>query len=200
MMARPMVTIEVNERQLRELQRTLGGFSRRMPLIVSRSLNRTIKKAKVDTSRAIRSEVRLKVGDIKKGIRIKQATRSRWIAIMSLTKRRFPLIKFAARQLKKGVSYAIKRSGGRRRIRMGFRKTMPGRGHRGIFRRKRKTTPRLPIVELFGPSIASVFQGGVLNRIIGRSRVSRKIKKLIQINLAKYLTQQIDYSLKKRGT
>lgn len=195
-----MVTVEVNQRQLRELQKTLGGFSRKMPLIVSRSLNRTIKKAKTDTSREIRKEVRLKVGDIKKQIKIKKATRSCWLAKMSLATRRIPLIKFAARQLKKGVSYAIKRTGGRRRIRMGFRQVMPGRGHRGVFRRKRKTTRRLPIVELFGPSVGGVFQGGIMNRIIGSSKISRKIKKLIQKNLATNLTRQIDTTLKKRGT
>lgn len=198
-MARPMVTIGVNERQLRELQETLGGFSRRMPLIVSRSLNRTIKKAKTDTSREIGKEIRLKQTDIKKKITIRKASRSHWTAIMKLSKSKVPLIKFAAKQLKRGVTYAISRKGGRSRLRMGFIEKMP-RGHRGVFRRHKPTTPRLPIIELFGPSIAGIFQGGMLGRVLGTSKMSRKIKKLIQKNLANNLTKQIDYVLKKRGT
>lgn len=194
-----MVTIKVNNKQLKDLQRTLQDIPRKMPLVISRSLNRTIVKAKTETSREIGKEIRLKQTDIKKKITVKKASRSHWTAIMKLSKSRVPLIKFAARQVKRGVTYAISRKGGRSRRSMGFIEKMP-RGHRGVFRRHKPATPRLPIVELFGPSVAGVFQGGKLNRLIGSSKMSRKIKKLIQTNLVKNLTEQIDYVLKKRGT
>lgn len=198
-MARPMVTVEINEKQMRNYTQTLGDMSRKLPVVLVRSLNRTIKKAKVDTSRAIGREVRLKQGDIKKGIQIRKASKGRLVAIMKLSKKRYGLIKFAARQLKKGVSYAIKRSGGRRRLRTAFRQTMPVRGHKGVFRRKRPSTPRLPIMELRGPSIAGVFQGGIMNRLFGTSKMARQIKKLIRRNLAKNIDGQIKSILRKRG-
>lgn len=199
-MARPMITVDVNEKQLRDYTRTLGDMSRKLPVVLVRSLNSTIKKAKVDTSRAIGREVRLKQGDIKKGIQIRKASRGRMVAIMKLSKKRYGLIKFAARQLIKGVSFSIKRSGGRRRLRTAFRQTMPIRGHKGVFRRRKTTTPRLPIVELFGPSIAGVFQGGIMNRLFGTSKMARQIKKLIRRNLVKNIDRQINSILRKRGT
>ena len=91
---------------------------------------------------------------------------------------RIPLSRFGARQISKGVSYKITAGGGRQRIEGAFLATMDT-GHEGVFIRpfgrdgggerwptgKRRALPptigrqyRLPIAELFGPSIPQVAQ------------------------------------------
>ncbi|HUX15572.1 MAG TPA: hypothetical protein VMW52_03815, partial [Phycisphaerae bacterium] len=128
--------------------------------------------------RAVTAEVRLTQTEIKgRNIHLRTASfRSPW-ARLWIHGRRIPILQFNARQTRKGVTYALRRHGGRTLIPHAFLATMPT-GHRGVFARtepkfgyqpgglmlvggRRASGVRkhgLPIVEQYGPSVPAVVE------------------------------------------
>jgi hypothetical protein len=96
--------------------------------------------------------MKLKVGVARDAMTIAKATPSRLMATVTASNRRIPLIDFGApRQTKRGVT--ANTGQGRQLYPSAFIARMQS-GHVGVF--KRKGTPRLPIAELHGASVASV--------------------------------------------
>ena len=133
------------------------------PDAVVRALNKMADQGKVASAREVRSAgYNLKVGTIKKGIRVKRATKSELRATIIATGKPIPLIEYGARQVAKGVSVNVLK--GRKVIAGAFIATMPS-GHKGVFVRedgakhkkvgqgKQASWHPLPIRELFGPSV-----------------------------------------------
>ena len=166
------ITITLNKSQLARATRLLksipGGLNRAIPA----AINKTVKTAKVRTARAIGEVVNLKITRIKRSIRITPpARRGHWRReVIVDDSKRIPLSQFGARQTQKGVSYKIARNQPRTTIKYDaltnpvFLKKLRT-GHVGIF--KRRTTKRLPIVELRGPSIAAAYEnaGGQIRAV-----------------------------------
>ena len=136
------VEIKFDDRKLKNIQQILAGIPNAMPRIVSRAINRTAGPAKTQISRAIRQEINIKAGDLNKKIKVQKATFTNWEARIKLSTKRIPLMKFAARQTKEGVTYKIKKSGGRKIIfEIGFIARMSN-AHRGVFARAEGRTHR----------------------------------------------------------
>ena len=174
----PTLDIQVDERQMLEISLTLKGIPRGMRMVLSRAINKVGVAARTAIVRRVLKEVRLKTRQAKQSITLKRATyrHANPTAHIRVSGYRVPLLDWGARQLKGGVSYAIRR-GGRKKIKGAFIATMPG-GHRGVFvktgaarisrglakrtskRKGRKKgmaymeRPRLPITERYGPSLA----------------------------------------------
>jgi hypothetical protein len=153
-----MIDIQISKSQLKRLNKFLQRYPKAAPKIISRSINKTATTARTDISRDVNKTYSLKVGAIKKMIRLFRATRRRWRADLKLANYRIPLKQFSARQIKSGVSYKIKKSGGRKKI-YAFIAKMPS-GHEGVFMRagsEGNYVPRLPINEKHGPSLSAIF-------------------------------------------
>jgi len=158
-----LIEVKFDERKLKRIEHMVRGIPGAMKRIMPRAINRTASTARTRTARKIAGQIKVKVSTAKKGVSIIKARRDRWQATLRITSRRIPLIQFGARWSKKrGVSYQIDKAAGRKRIKSAFIRTMPIRGatqkqgHKGVFMRKGKA--RLPIRELFGPSIGIVFE------------------------------------------
>lgn len=108
-------------------------------------------------------------------------------AMVTLKKtRRIPLKKFGARQTKKGVSYRISKTEGRKKIASAFIVTKLG-GH--VFKRVGKQ--RLPIQKLFGPSPWGVF---------AINERQRHVTPQVEAEMRKQLTERLRFkTLKKNG-
>ena len=78
------------------------------------------------------SEVAIKQAEIRKGIRIVKASTRRLRADVFITGKRIPLIKFGAKQNKKGVSYRIGKGSKRTSVPGAFITQMKT-GHKGAF-------------------------------------------------------------------
>ena len=175
--AAEFLVVEFDKRKLKSIERQVRGIPGAMKRIMPRAINRTAKTARARTARKIAGKVKVRVSEVKKGIRILTACGDLWHARLIITTRRIPLIQFGARQFKKGVKYQISKAGGRKIIKGAFIQTMPitgatqARGHRGVFKRDidadlsegrdKKGRPRknrLPIREKFGPSLGIVFE------------------------------------------
>lgn len=126
------------------------------PRLISRSINKSAKSAKTAMVKATRENVGLAAAPVRKALVLKLSRPGPDpAAVLSVSKKRIPLIEFKARQLKRaGVKANLK--GGARTYAGAFIATMRS-GHRGVFRR-REHAPRLPVVELRGPSLARVFR------------------------------------------
>jgi hypothetical protein len=144
------------------LQVLIGDFQsmpRGLRSAIVRSLNRGIVSGQTVMARSIAADTGLKVGDVKAAFKLAKATDGRPEASVSAAGlKRLPLIDFKARGPEpsrgrgNGVTYQLQ--GGRNAIPNAFIATMKT-GHRGVFARVGKT--RLPIRELFGPSLTKVF-------------------------------------------
>ena len=145
------VTMRLNLQPLKKFQRVVG-------VATSRAINKSSVSVRAVGSRALSQDLALRVGDVRKELVLTRATAQTQEARISVRGRRLPLILFGAtgpqpsRGRGRGVSYRFGR--GRKRIASAFIATMRS-GHKGVFRRILKAS--LPIVELFGPSLAVAF-------------------------------------------
>lgn len=175
-----MIEIKYDDAKLKQLERTLAGIPRALPRVMSRALNRTATSARTQVARQLSQRTGLGVSAVRKQIKMSKASYSNWRSTILISSKRMPLIEFKAKQTRKGVTY--RREGSRILIRHAFLTTMPS-GHRGVF--KRKTSARLPIAELKGPSLGHVFSEAQdeANRIYRES--SQRLEKNImdQVNL-----------------
>ena len=146
------VEIQVDERRLRRIEADLAAVPKAMPKVMSRAVNKTATSARTVIVRQVAAEMPLKQATLRKRVRLTRASWRRWRAVVRLTGKRIPLIQFGARQTRRrGVTYRIRKTDRRRLAASAFVATMPS-GHRGVFRR-RPGAQRLPIDELFGPSL-----------------------------------------------
>ena len=159
-----MIEVVVNRGQMRALRAMLREIPRDVPKVLTRALNKVAKSTHVRILRKISGEYAVSQRDLKnKNISLKRANYKNLMAIIRIKGRRIQILAFKAKQLKKGVSYKIKKKGGRRVV-YAFMESPPGSkqsttmasGHKGVFKRRGKS--RLPIIELFGPSVPAIFQ------------------------------------------
>jgi len=183
-----MISVELDKRQWRDVQRTLRHIPRGLPKAVSRAVNKTATTARSRIVKGIFAEIRMKQTDIRKALSLRKATYRVFEAMIRVGGKRIPLIKFSARQVRRGVSYGMRRSEGRQTIPGAFVATMPS-GHVGVFKRRGKV--RKPIKERFGPSPMAVF-----DRTPG---LWSKMRTDTSVLLARNLDTQVRVLLEKAG-
>jgi hypothetical protein len=148
---------------------------RAMPSVIAkasvRAMNRSIGKTKTSMSRSIGGDLRIKISDIKKALKLKNATLSSPFAMFASSIVRIPLKAFNASgpmpSLGKGKGVTYRLQGSRGRIADAFMARMKS-GHVGVFKRHpdakmRDQKPtwkikRPAIIELFGPSVGHIFK------------------------------------------
>lgn len=123
-----------------------------------RAANRGINAGRTSITRDIASDTGLKSSDVTKGLALKEASYGSPVASLAASPKRLPLIAFNASGPEpskgKGRGVTARLGGGRNRYPHAFIATMAS-GHRGVFQRSGKG--RLPVYELFGPSLGKVF-------------------------------------------
>ncbi|RLJ20805.1 hypothetical protein DJ031_04655 [bacterium endosymbiont of Escarpia laminata] len=146
----------------REVERMLKHYRGGASKVITRALNKTIKPVERVAVRNMAEDLRITQKSVRKAIRLRRATWSNLRAEVQVTGRRLPVSAFAAKQTKPGVTYRGKGSG-RKLITGAFITTLRS-GHVGVF--KRLSKKRLPIQELFGPSIPHVFIQSHIQRVM----------------------------------
>lgn len=122
-----------------------------------RAMNRGINSARTLMVRELARETGLKSGTVREAVPVREATASRLEARLAASLKRIPLVDFNARGPlpSRGRGRLTYRIGPRRnRVPSAFLAVMKS-GHKGVFKRKGKG--RLPIQELFGPSLGHIF-------------------------------------------
>ena len=147
---------------------------RKVRKAASMALNRTIKGALTETDRGIRDEYTVKRADVRKEIKVTQASENNLSAALSASIRKLSLTKYQHRISRAkprigvaGVRVRVKKGGSLKPISHAFHATM-GSGHVGIY--QRVGARRLPIRELTGPSVHGMATSSkVLTRVQRRA-------------------------------
>lgn len=194
------ITVSVKH-NMHELLMELEAASREMrDTAVVRALNKTADQVKVQAARAVRDAgYGLKVGDIKKALRVQRASQGNLRATVIASGRPISLMSYGARQTSKGVSVNVQK--GRKLIAGAFIATMPS-GKQGVFVRDdggkhRKVNNggkvswhQLPIRMLFGPAVPD----GMAN-----AAVQEALQKLIVERFPKLLQRESAWLSRKLG-
>ena len=166
-----------------------------------RAINRTSKMARTEGSKRIRERYAIKKSDVDPAIRIYAGTTRSLNARMVITGRPIPLGKFRVSILKrrKGspggppVKARVLKGGKGVRLDYGFYAVMKS-GHKGVFQRKgmpgRTMYKRLPIKELYGPSVPSM---------VSSEKVLKAIRKKVQDNFDRLFTHNLNRLKARRG-
>lgn len=119
-----------------------------------RAMNRAMASARTVMKTAIAEDTGLKSGDVLKALPLSPASLANPRARLAAGLKRIALIDFKAKAAGRrgGVRYKI--GGESKTIREAFIRTMKS-GHQGVF--VRRGAKRLPIQELYGPSLGHVF-------------------------------------------
>jgi len=184
--------IRIKTPGLKKVERMFARQPRTIKRIMYRSINRAGTQTKGKMARLIKDRYNLLLKHIRQCLILIKPSYNRWVAEIRVRDKRIPLGNFAARKTARGASYQIERSQGRKQLKYRpedrvFFSKLPS-GHKGIFKRRGKN--RLPIVELFGPSI-----GGIL---ANKRRLARKIERESGVDLEKLIDDQIKVELAKK--
>ncbi len=181
-----MISIQINERDIARVEKTLAGMPKVAGRVLSRSLNKTLAGIKTDASAEIRKELNVKKETVDSTFSLQKATVSRLSASIESTGRPLPLSKFlGTKQTKKGVSVRIKKGRSRKVIKGTFMATMSS-GHVGVFWRVGKE--RLPISQRFSSRVPDVFSNeAVINAVMKKAGE----------RLHKNINHELDYELGK---
>lgn len=176
--------IAVHRGTVEQAFRKLGSAAEKA---LVRSLNRTAAGAATAAVRAVSSNLRSTQKNVRRAITTKDARPERLESQVIARSKRIPIFDLrpspstpTAAKPKTGVSYLA--ATGRRRIPGSFIARMKS-GHIGVFKRV-KDAKRLPVAELFGPSIPLVFT---------RRDVQAAIKRVVSERLPRELKQNFAF-------
>jgi hypothetical protein len=148
------VTLRLN---IKETEQALRRLRERANPAIARALNRANLAARTRMAQRIAADTRMKSGDVKEALVMRDATPASQRTELSASLKRIPVIRLGARgpEPSRGRGRGVTASTRTGRYPKAFIATMPS-GHRGVFQRIRRS--RLPIRELRGHSIGHVFE------------------------------------------
>lgn len=170
----------------------LGNVSENLTKELRIISSKTAKKSKSLIAKQVTTELAVKQKIVRGLITTKKVGKT-GAEVEFRKSRRIRLRDFGARQTRKGVSYRISKTGGRKVIHGAFQGPAPGRMNirwKGRVK-KRVGKSRMPIQELFGPSPWGVFK---------KKNMNPPTKKQIDAELLKQSRERLRYkALKKIG-
>jgi hypothetical protein len=185
---------------LAQFQEDLKSLGSEAPLVMARAVNRAGISGKTAMVKAVAADLGLTQKYVSADIRIGKASKAAPTFAVEVQGRRIPLIAFGARGPEPskgkggGVTYRLPSGAGR--VPNAFIATVGSGQHRGVFKRigvsRRRSvgawSPNLPIVELRGPSLPTVFEKHVDAFFVAAEE-----------SLVKNLEHEIDFARSKRA-
>lgn len=187
-----MINLTFDTKDLQRLEKATRESRRKLPRELSIAINATAKKASLEMSKEVRTELAASAKAVKTALKITRKAEPNSLGSTVTLKRqnRIPLRDFKANQTRTGVAYRISKTDGRKTVAGAFQGPTPKarlarwRGH--VF--KRKGRARLPIIKLFGPSPWGVFVNRKMDKPVAarvEQELSKQINRRIQFNVFK---------------
>lgn len=162
-----MIYSEIKVANADEIEKRLGNFKSKAPLVLSRAINRSIQNVKKNMGKETSQRYYISSSDVKKTVRVVKATKGSLKAAAISSGEGIALSKFkvspntpvryrGASRSPKVYRAGVKKSGGVKPLDgnpKSFVAVMKS-GHTGVF--TRKTGDSLPIRQLFGPSVPQI--------------------------------------------
>ena len=146
--------INLDTNNIAVLQRRLRRSEKAANVALRRSLNKVAQQAKTHVIRQTGRELALPQKKIRERVTIQKARNDNLEAVVRVSRQAVRLFEYKPRQLRRGISIRVKKTGGRKVLRHAFIAAMRS-GHTGVFTRA-PGVARLPIRELFGPAVIEV--------------------------------------------
>lgn len=185
--------IQIKVDNVEEIKSKFGNMHKKAPSVLSRVINRVITNIKKNISVAVKKRYLVKTEDIKKTLYSSKATSSRLAAFIKSTGTRIPLYKFKVSPAQprpktppKSFKARVLKSSGLKPL-PGFVAKMKS-GHLGIF--ERQDGARLPIRELYGPSVP---------QMVGNDEVWQQIEKEANDTVQKRMEHELNRLLEGKG-
>lgn len=194
-----MIYSEIKVRNVEEIQRRLGNFKAKTPLVLSRAINRAISNVKKNMGKETSALYFISSSDVKNTVRIVKSSKSslKAAAISSgggIALSKFKVspktpVRFRGKSRSPSVYRAgVKKDGGVKPLDgnpKAFVAVMKS-GHVGVM--ERKTGKSLPIKQLYGPSVP---------QIVKNEKIMTKINKEASETLEKRIDAEINNILRK---
>jgi len=198
-----MLTVSVNDNLTLAASRLAGIQAQIKDVAIARALNRTAVTVRASAAREISRELggAIKVGQVRKAIRQRNASRDQLAAVLTATGRRIiPLSAFRPRQTAAGVTVRIgsrsvsvlgafiTRSGAVRMRTPDWKAALYDQVQRRRRRIARGDVPDFPIAQLFAPGVPAVFvQPAILNaqEQLARERFGVEFERQLRFALTK---------------
>lgn len=185
-----MIRVEIDKAQLTSLVEAAHKAKKSFKTELKIAVNKAAKKTKLEMGRDIRATINLKKDESERHLRISvEATADKFEAVVELKKTpRLGLRHYGAKQNKKGVTYKISKSGGRRLAEGAFLGPKPGavrtKWKGNAFKRTGKA--RLPIVQIkgvstYGAYVKNNLQGPQVERV--RADLANELTRRIKLNV-----------------
>lgn len=148
-----VVTVDVDEHRIREIQQKLGDMQNKAPVIISSAMNRSITALSTELTKGIRSKYHIKAGQIKDATKKTNASPGNLSAQVNISGKPIGLDKFKVTpktvnpRRKSPIKVAVKKGGGAP-VKGAFNANV-----NGLKVMRRTTKKRLPIERLYGPAI-----------------------------------------------
>ncbi len=181
--------IDLNIEQMDTMEIVLKDTPKKIPLAVSRAINRATQTARTEAARKVRQTYRIKHGDVLKTIKISQASPGNLTGTVVSSGNVTPLYKYKVTpkapspNRKVSIRASVKKGGGGP-IKSAFVARAKSNGYTGVFVRSGKA--RYPIVQLYGPAIPQA---------IGNDDVSKWVEEKAQERLEQRLDHEISRAL-----
>lgn len=179
--------IEIDKKQMEVVKKLFKGMESKLPTILMRAINRAADNAKTNMGKETSRNYIVKAGDVKSTVKIVKANTRRLGAIVISNGAKVPLYKFKVspsipkpKNPPKAYKVKVKKSGNLKSILGAFVADI--NGYNRVMQRESKK--RLPITQLYGPSIPEM---------IGNKSVSQYIEN----EAAKTLEKRIDHEIKR---
>lgn len=183
------VRVEVNEELLKDVEKRLGSFYRKAPVVISRSLNRSLTTMTKSLNEEIRKEYTVKPTDVKKTLSKSTSSKGNLSAVLRSKGSVLPLnyFKFSPKKAnpkrKAPIKVGVKKNG-MKPLLGAFVADINGSK---IFERAGKK--RLPINRLFGPSVPQMARNQDIKNIVNQKgydmfnqRLDHEIQRILQRN------------------
>jgi len=178
------MTIEINDKQFEHAKLILSRIPKGIEKAMASAINRAAQSGRTAAVKKVRERYYIKASTIREPLKIERASPSSPMAILRAAGRVISLSKFKIRPTaptpgkpKTVVATVVKGQGGA--IQRAFVARMPA-GHIGVYRRK--GGPRLPIIELYGPSVP---------QMVGNEEVIRTLEEKAQQTLDERMEHEI---------
>jgi len=183
--------IEIDDKQLERVKTVLASVPKGANRAVSSAVNRAASAARTEAVKQVRAQYIIKAQDVRSPMSIEKASMSGLMATLRASGRVIPLSKFrispASPPQTRPLRAQVRKGSAGGTLRHAFVARMPS-GHIGAY--MRKTSKRLPIKELFGPSVP---------HMIGNKEVMGKIEERAVEVLDERLEHEITRLLKGYG-
>lgn len=180
--------VNINTERTQQLISEFAGIEGKVPLALSRAINRSAAAAKSEATRQVRSQYTVKAGTVNQTIKVSRATPDRLEAKIESRGSNLRLIDFSVTPTKpsprrRTATKAAVRRGAKKVISGAFVQRMPN-GSAGVFRRTGKS--RLPIEQLYGPAVPVMMNNDDVVKAVQEraeqqleSRISHEINRVL---------------------